>query len=105
MARFERHETGPVSIVEVNLTGLEMERCVTWIGGNRFNKRVEDKMKNHTLVYWKSEKFYVGKLLECPEIMTQGETIEELEANIKDAYIMMYMDGVPDDYQVKEISL
>jgi len=48
-------------------------------------------MRNHTLIYWKEDNFYVGKLLEHPEIMTQGETLEELEINIKDAYVMMYI--------------
>ncbi len=38
------------------------------------------------MVYWKGEKFWVGKLVDLPEIMTQGETIEELEENIADAY-------------------
>lgn len=42
-----------------------------------------------TMIYWKSDKFYLGKLFEHPEIMTQGETIEELEENIKDAYLLM----------------
>ena len=42
-----------------------------------------------TLIYWKSDKFWLGKLLEHPEIMTQGETLEELEENIKDAYLLM----------------
>lgn len=37
------------------------------------------------MVYWKGDRFWVGKLLEHPEIMTQGETLEELEENIKDA--------------------
>ena len=27
--------------------------------------------------------------------MTQGETLEELEENIKDAYLLMAMDDVP----------
>jgi len=45
-----------------------------------------------TLVYWKGEKYWLGKLLEHPEIMTQGETVEELEENIKDAYLLMVMD-------------
>lgn len=58
-----------------------------------------------TLIYWKSEKFWLGKLLEYPEIMTQGETLEELEENIKDAYELITLDEVPDGYQVKEISL
>jgi len=35
-----------------------------------------------TMIYWKGEKFWLGKLLERPEIMTQGETLEELEANL-----------------------
>ena len=45
-----------------------------------------------TLIYWKSDKFWLGKLLEHPEIMTQGETLEELEENIKDAYLLMAFD-------------
>ena len=58
-----------------------------------------------TMLYWKSDKFWLGKLLEHPEIMTQGETIEELEENIKDAYLLMAMDDVPEEYQVKEIAI
>ncbi len=56
-----------------------------------------------TLVYWQSDRFWLGKLLEHPEIMTQGESLEELEENIKDAYLLMAMDEVPQEYQVKEI--
>ena len=59
--------------------------------------------KHFTMVYWKGEKFWLGKLLEHPEIMTQGETLEELEENMKDAYRMMVMEDVPDNYQTKEI--
>ncbi|HST22350.1 MAG TPA: type II toxin-antitoxin system HicB family antitoxin [Blastocatellia bacterium] len=61
--------------------------------------------KNLTLIYWKGDKFWLGKLLEYPEIMTQGETLEELEENIKDAYQLMVMDDVPTEYQVKEIAV
>jgi len=52
-----------------------------------------------TMVYWKSDRFWLGKLLEHPEIMTQGETIEELEENLKDAFRLMAMDEVPQDYK------
>ena len=55
------------------------------------------------MIYWKSDRFWLGKLLEHPEIMTQGETLEELEENIKDAYLMMAMDDVPEKYETKEI--
>jgi predicted RNase H-like HicB family nuclease len=58
-----------------------------------------------TMMYWRGEQFWLGKLLEHPEIMTQGETIEELEENLKDAYRMMVMEDVPEDYQTKEIAL
>jgi len=58
-----------------------------------------------TMIYWKSEKFWLGKLLQHPEIMTQGETLGELEENIKDAYLLMFMDDVPKEYEVKEVSV
>jgi predicted RNase H-like HicB family nuclease len=58
-----------------------------------------------TLIYWKGEKFWLGKLLEHPEIMTQGETFEELEENIKDAYLIMAMDDVPQEYKMKKIAI
>ena len=57
------------------------------------------------MVYWKGEQFWLGKLMEYPEIMTQGETMEELEINLKDAYRLMVMDDVPGNYQTKEISV
>ncbi|AFM25857.1 type II toxin-antitoxin system HicB family antitoxin [Desulfomonile tiedjei] len=58
-----------------------------------------------TMIYWKGDKFWLGKLLEHPEIMTQGETPEELEANLRDAYLLMALDDVPDSYEIKEIVL
>jgi predicted RNase H-like HicB family nuclease len=38
----------------------------------------------------------VGKLLEYPDIMTQGKTMKELEKNMKEAYMLMTMEDVPD---------
>ncbi|MBI4552010.1 MAG: type II toxin-antitoxin system HicB family antitoxin [Candidatus Latescibacteria bacterium] len=61
--------------------------------------------KQLTMIYWKGEKFWLGKLLEYPEIMTQGETVEELEENLKDAYQLLVMDDVPDHHRIKEISV
>jgi predicted RNase H-like HicB family nuclease len=59
--------------------------------------------KHLTMVYWKGERFWLGKLLEHPDIMTQGETLEELEENIKDAYRMMVLEDLPEQYEIKEI--
>lgn len=63
---------------------------------------MKNKLKMN-LIYWKSDKYWLGKLLEHPEIMTQGVTIEELEENIKDAYLLMAMEDVPDEYLSKEV--
>lgn len=57
------------------------------------------------MVYWKGEKFWVGRLLEHPEIMTQGETLKELEENMKEAYLLMAMDDVPEEHKIKELTL
>ena len=58
-----------------------------------------------TMIYWKSDKFWLGKLLEHPEIMTQGKTLRELEENLKDAYLLMAIDDVPKEYAIKEIAI
>ena len=69
-------------------------------------RRDDNKTEKHlTMVYWKGGQFWLGKLMEYPEIMTQGETVEELETNLKDAYRMMVMDDVPENHQTKEISV
>ncbi len=63
---------------------------------------METKLK---MVYWKGEKFWVGKLLEYPDIMTQGKTLKELEENMKEAYMLMTMEDVPKEHKVKELTL
>jgi len=47
-------------------------------------------MERHfTLEYWIDDEWYVGKLKEVPGVCSQGETLDELEANIRDAYYLM----------------
>lgn len=58
-----------------------------------------------TMIYWKSKKFWLGRLVEHPEIMTQGRTLRELEENLRDAYQMMVLDDVPENYAFKEIAV
>ncbi|NCO35397.1 MAG: HicB family protein [Armatimonadetes bacterium CG2_30_59_28] len=57
------------------------------------------------MIYWKGEKYWVGKLIDQPEIMTQGGTLEELEENLVDAYRLMVLDDVPAEHEIKEIVL
>jgi predicted RNase H-like HicB family nuclease len=61
--------------------------------------------KNLTLIYWKGKKFWLGKLAENPEIMSQGRTLKELVENIKDAYYLMTLDDVPANYRTLDISV
>jgi len=61
-----------------------------------------------SLEYWVDDNWYVGRLKEVPGVFSQGETIEELEENIKDAYHMMMEDEVikpKRDVKVKEIGV
>jgi predicted RNase H-like HicB family nuclease len=45
--------------------------------------------RHFTLEYWIDEGWYVGRLKEVPGVFSQGETLEELEENIKEAYSIM----------------
>jgi predicted RNase H-like HicB family nuclease len=44
------------------------------------------------MVYWRDEDFFVGRLVDYPHVATQGETLEELEENIKDAFELMFLE-------------
>ena len=64
--------------------------------------------KNFSLEYWIDEGWYVGRLKEVPGVFSQGETLEELEENIKDAYRLMMKEQPTKTHlevQTKEISL
>jgi predicted RNase H-like HicB family nuclease len=45
--------------------------------------------RQFTLEYWQDGGWYVGRLTEVPGVFSQGETLENLEDNIRDAYRMM----------------
>jgi predicted RNase H-like HicB family nuclease len=57
------------------------------------------------MVYWQDKDFWLGKLIEYPDIMTQGKTLNELEKNMKDAFLLMTMDDVPKEHKVKKLAL
>lgn len=46
-------------------------------------------MRTFTLEYWRDEGWYVGRLREVPGVMSQGQSLPELEENIRDAYQLM----------------
>jgi predicted RNase H-like HicB family nuclease len=46
-------------------------------------------VKSFTLEYWPDEGWFVGRLKEVAGVFSQGETIQELEENIREAYRLM----------------
>ena len=46
-------------------------------------------MQQFTLECWRDDDWYVGRLIEIPGVFSQGETLDELKENVKDAYRMM----------------
>lgn len=47
-------------------------------------------MKNNfTLEYWEDDGWYVGRLKEVQSVFSQGETLKELQENIRDCYQLM----------------
>ncbi len=62
-----------------------------------------------TLEYWIDDSWYIGRLKEVPGVFSQGETLPDLEDNIKDAYRMVLEDKeeyIPSvEVKRKELSL
>jgi len=64
-------------------------------------------LRNYTLEYWMDDGWIVGKLREIPGIFSQGESLAELEENIKDAYRLMLEEPTEtrSNFKTKEISM
>ena len=52
-------------------------------------------LRHFTLEYWIDDDWYVGRLMEVPGVFSQGETLQELQENIKDAYQLIIEDEIP----------
>ncbi len=64
-------------------------------------------LRRFTLEYWMDEGWYVGRLKEVPGIFSQGESLEELEEHIRDAYhLMVEEENLPRiEVETKEIGI
>jgi hypothetical protein len=56
-------------------------------------------------VYWQEEDMWMGYLEEYPDYMTQGETLEELQENLKDVYHDLSSGAIPHVRHVAELQL
>ena len=64
-------------------------------------------LRHFTLEYWIDEGWYVGRMKEVPGVFSQGETLDELEKNIREAYKLMIEEEEPvwTSVQQKEIAV
>jgi predicted RNase H-like HicB family nuclease len=61
-----------------------------------------------SLEYWMDDNWYVGRLKEVPGVFSQGESLQELEENIREAYQLMLDDEEFQphlDAKIKEIEV
>jgi predicted RNase H-like HicB family nuclease len=56
-------------------------------------------------IYWQDEGIWLGYLEEYPDYMTQGETIEELQENLKDLYDELTSGRIPGVRRVAELRI
>jgi len=66
--------------------------------------------RTFTLEYWLDDNWYVGRIKEVPGVFSQGETLDELEKNVIDAYKMVISDqeagyAPSADIQQKEVTV
>jgi len=71
------------------------ERCIL---ASAMAKRVK-------YVYWQQGEVWLGYLEEFPDYWTQGETLEELQENLKDLYHELTSGEIPGVRRVAELQL
>ncbi len=63
-------------------------------------------MQGHfTLGYWLDDNWYIGKLKEVPGVFSQGESLEELEDNVRDAYRMMIQEAYTETHPEAQLCI
>ena len=69
-----------------------MKMKPTAVLANRTSPPYNGVVATLTLEYWTHGGWYVGRLREVPEALSQGKTLGELRRNIKDAYALLMAD-------------
>ena len=65
-------------------------------------------LRQFTLEYWIDDDWYVGRLKEIPGVFSQGESLAELEENVREVYQLLLEDEEPLDFthvQTKDIGV
>ncbi len=62
-------------------------------------------MKAVKYIYWQDEDMWLGYLEEYPDYWTQGETIEELQENLRDVYQELTSGNIPPVRRIAELEV
>jgi len=62
-------------------------------------------MKTLRYIYWQEDDMWLGHLEEFPDYMSQAETLEELQDNLKDIYAELTSGKIPGVRRVAELSI
>lgn len=62
-------------------------------------------MEKKKYIYWKDEEMWLGYLVEYPDYMTQGQTIEELKDNLRDIFKDLEGGKIPSARKVAELEV
>ena len=62
-------------------------------------------MEKLKYIYWEDEGMWLGYLEEYPDYMTQGESIDELQYNLKDIYKELTSGNIPHVRKVAELQV
>ena len=62
-------------------------------------------MKTKKYIYWQDEDMWLGYLEEYPDYWTQGETIAELEDNLRDIYTELTSGRIPSIRSIAELEV
>jgi len=62
-------------------------------------------MKRARYVYWQDGDVWLGYLEEYPDYLTQGETLAELEENLRDLYIDLTSGEIPGVRKIAELAV
>ncbi|MCX7048005.1 MAG: type II toxin-antitoxin system HicB family antitoxin [Candidatus Sumerlaeota bacterium] len=60
-------------------------------------------MKTLQYSYWRNEDMWLGYLEEYPDYMTQGESLEDLQENLKDIYQEIADGSIPGVHRIAEL--
>ena len=62
-------------------------------------------MKTTRFVYWQEDDMWLGHLEDYPDYMTQGESLEELQENLKDIFKDLAGGHIPGVRKVAELQV